>query len=246
MHEGDLHSRASLADAARGCARTAPRRSSDENMLERAGRWNHAEAPLYCKEHAVALPMKDVPQRHRYSYADYLRLEEFANVKHEFIDGEIIAMAGGTIVHGRLAADFIIALSSQLKPKGCRFHTSDVRVRVQASAAGFYPDVTVVCGDSETDPVDANGIVNPTLVVEITSDSTEEFDRGEKLEHYQRIPSLRAIVLVSHREKRLDVWERESAGEWMQRTASAGEVLELASPACKLDVDEIYAEGLEE
>jgi len=184
--------------------------------------------------------------RHRYSYADYLALEEASNVKHEFFAGEIYGLAGGTPDHAALAANLGAALVARVGDRPCRVFSSDLRVRVLATGLATYPDVTVVCGPLERDPDSRTTVVNPTLVAEVSSASTEDYDRGEKLEHYKRIPSLRECVLVSHREPRVEVWRRSAAGRWERDAAVSGEVIRLKSLDCEIAVDDIYRGGLED
>src|SRR5690242_19737220 len=108
-------------------------------------------------------------------------------------------MAGGTPEHAALAMAVGAQLNNQLKGSKCRVFSSDLRIRVQSSVLATYPDVTVVCGPTERDPENAVTVTNPKLVVEVTSSSTEDYDRGAKLQQFQTIPSLVAIVIVSHR-----------------------------------------------
>lgn len=109
-----------------------------------------------------ATPSMVSPATHpRYDIADYVRLEAYSNVRHEFIEGQIYAVAGGTPEHGLYAANIISLLSAALAGRRCRVQTSDVRIRVQATGLATYPDVSVVCGIAERDPDDTNAIVNP-------------------------------------------------------------------------------------
>jgi Uma2 family endonuclease len=105
-----------------------------------------------------------------------------------------------------------------------------------------YPDVTVVCGATERDPESRTTVVNPQVVVEVTSDGTEGYDRGEKLTHYKLVPSLRAILIVSHREHRIDTWRRpDDSDTWTHASHGPGARVNLDAPAVELSVDEIYA-----
>jgi Uma2 family endonuclease len=178
----------------------------------------------------------------RYSVAEYVRLEERANVKHEYLDGTVWAMAGGTPEHAAIASAIIVALSNQLRGRRCRVYTSDARVRVVATGLDTYPDVTVVCGHAEFDVEDKNALTNPVVLFEITSSGTEAFDRGEKLEHYKRIASLREVVIVSHHERRIDIHRRTEADGWAC-TEARGNV-QLASIGVVIDVDEVYRDPL--
>jgi Uma2 family endonuclease len=177
---------------------------------------------------------------HRHPFVDYLALEEASNTRHEFLNGEIYAMAGGTPQHAALAVSVSASLLGQLRDGACRVFSSDLRVRVLATGLATYPDVSVVCGQLERDPESPTTVVNPLLVVEILSDGTEAYDRGEKLDHYRRVASLQAVVLVSHREQRIDVWDRVAGGPWRLRSFGAGETAELEAPPIRLAVDEIY------
>jgi Uma2 family endonuclease len=121
---------------------------------------------------------------HRYSFADYLAFEEASTTKHEFLDGEIYGMAGGTPEHAALSVAVSSALLAQLRGGPCRVYSSDLRVRVHATGLATYPDVTVVCGEVQRDPESVTTVVNPRIVVEVLSDATEAYDRGQKLDHY--------------------------------------------------------------
>ena len=182
---------------------------------------------------------------HRYRFTDYLLLEEASNTKHEFLNGEIYAMAGGTPEHSAIAVAVTVALANQLGGGPCRVFNSDLRVRVLATGLATYPDVTVVCGPLERDPESPANVVNPQLVVEVSSESTEAYDRGQKLDHYRRIPSLRAVVLISHRKTEIELWERAADGHWHSRSFGPGQAATLEAPPVRLDVDSIYAAARE-
>jgi Uma2 family endonuclease len=186
----------------------------------------------------------NVPARRRYTYHEYLSLERAANVRHEFFAGEIYAMAGGTREHAALAANVTTALGIQLRSKRCQVHSSDLRVRVLATGLATYPDATVVCGHAELDPEDRMTVVNPILLVEVTSESTEDYDRGEKFDHYKRIVSLREMAFVSHRERSTEVFARQPDGSWLRTEARAGQRASLLSIDSELIVDEVYRDAL--
>jgi len=178
--------------------------------------------------------------RHHYTFAEYLELEEIARVRHEYLDGEIYAMAGGTPEHAAMGAAITAALGRQLDPSRCRVYSSDLRVRVLASGLATYPDVTVICGPSQRDPESPTHVTNPSVIVEITSPGTAEYDRGEKIDQYKSIPSLLAIAIVDHAVERIELWTRN--GEtWQLEMHGAGETVPLAAVGVQLAVDEIYA-----
>lgn len=184
--------------------------------------------------------MTSAVSHHRYTYQDYVWLEQESSTRHEFLGGDIFAMAGGTPEHAAMAAEVIGQLRDALRGGPCRVFTSDLGVRVLATGLATYSDASVVCGPTERDPEKKTTITNPRILVEVTSDSTEDYDRGEKLEHYKQIPTLQAIVVVSHREALVDVWSRGGqAADWRRSEARAGQKVRIDALACDLDVDSI-------
>ena len=183
---------------------------------------------------------------HRYTYQDYVALEEESSTRHEFLAGEIVAMAGGTPEHAAMAAEVIGQLREQIRRGNCRVFTSDLGVRVKATGLATYPDASVVCGPTERDPDKKTNVTNPRVIVEVTSDSTEDYDYGEKLVHYKQVPSLEAIVIVSHRAAKVDVWSRPTDSPlWSRISAAAGESAAVPALSCWLDVDAIWRAGAE-
>lgn len=179
-------------------------------------------------------------KRLHYEYSDYLRSLEMSELKLEFCDGVIYAMAGGTRAHAELSARVIAVLHRAL-PSGCRLATSDLKVRVDASDLSTFPDVSVVCGEPMVASIDANAITNPSLLVEVTSKSTEDYDRGDKLSHYKQIPALKVVLFVSHRTRRVTIVERAMTG-WVERECRAGEQVSLQTPSVTFAVDDVYAD----
>lgn len=178
-------------------------------------------------------------RRLNYSYDEYLRTLELSPTKLEYWAGEILAMAGGTPEHGVLATQIIILVGSKL-PRGCRAMSSDVKIRIPESDVSVFPDGSVTCGRLERARDDKEAVLNPGLVVEVTSLSTEAYDRGAKLDQYKRIKSLRAVWIVAHAIKRVTVIER--AGKtWRTSERGAGERLTLDSPPLTIDVDAVYS-----
>lgn len=177
-------------------------------------------------------------KRLHYSYDEYLRLLEESAFKLEYCDGVIYAMAGGSVAHAALAASAIRLLGQALRGS-CSVFTSDLKIRIEASDLSTFPDVSVLCGPQQTSPIDANALTNPTLLVEVTSRSTEDYDRGDKLSHYKQLASLRAVLFVSHRSRAITVVQRTAAG-WEERNVRAGEQVELQVPAVTFAVDELY------
>jgi Uma2 family endonuclease len=183
-------------------------------------------------------------RRVHYTYAEYLALEDESAIRHEYLDGEIYAMAGGSPDHAAPAASLISVIRSQL-PLGSRMFTSDLRVRIPETGLSTYPDAAVVCGRTQRASDGALAVVNPLLLVEVTSPSTEEYDRNEKPRHYKNLPSCREVLLVSHREPLLTLHRREESG-WISPTASRGGALALESVAVSVQVDDVYRDDLED
>lgn len=183
-------------------------------------------------------------RHHSYAYQDYVTLERDSSVKHEFSRGEIYAMAGGTPEHASLAGAIIRLVGNQL-PAGCRVYTSDLRVRVVAADLGTYPDATVICGSTVRASDDPDAVTNPLLLVEVTSKSSEDYDRGEKLAQYKLLPTVREILIVSHRERWFSLHRRGADGNWSAEEVRAGQTAELACIHGRLEVDAVYAAGLE-
>jgi Uma2 family endonuclease len=177
-------------------------------------------------------------RRLHYEYADYLRSLELSQLKLEYCDGAIYAMAGGTPAHAELSAA-IIGVLHRLLPKDCRPSTSDLKVRVEASDLSTFPDAAVVCGERLVSSLDSNAIINPTVLVEVTSKSTEDYDRGDKLSHYKQLPSLRAVLFISHRTRCITLVERTGTA-WRERDFRGGELVTLDSPSLTFSVDEVY------
>ena len=179
----------------------------------------------------------------RMSLAEYLDLERTSDTKHEYVNGEVFAMAGGSPEHARLQARTIYLLTAALAGRPCEPFSSDLRVRVEATGRSTYPDVTVVCGHIARATDDEDAVTNPTMIVEVLSDSTAPDDRGDKWAHYQRIPSLRHYVLVSQKERRIEIYTREQHG-WHYEDVRDG-VVELPALQASFRVEELYARALD-
>lgn len=179
--------------------------------------------------------------RRHYTLEDYLGVEEMSAVRHEFVDGQILAIAGGTPEHAALGAAVVVLLGTKLRGKPSRPYSADLRIRVLATGLATYADAAVICGDPARDPASPTHVTNPTVVLVVLSASAEEYDRGEKREHYQRIESLRDYVLVAQDRRRVEVFGRaDGGGEWSHRVYEAGSEIELPSLGISLSTDELY------
>lgn len=195
-------------------------------------------------------------KRLHYTYDQYLEVLSRSDFKLEYCDGVIYAMAGGTIAHGALAAAAIRVLGQALLGE-CTVYSSDVRVRIDATGLTTFPDASVVCGEVEASPADRHAIVNPTIIVEVTSRSTEDYDRGDKLSNYKQLPSLRAVLFISHRTPSVTIVSRDIVSRdgkvWTERIVRSGEHVALTAlppltappplpaPPLRFAVDDLYA-----
>lgn len=179
------------------------------------------------------------------THAEYCALEREAAVKHEFISGEVFAMTGGTLEHSRLAMRLGYLLTAALDGGRCRVLSADARVRIEAVDIDTYPDLSVVCGPPETAPADDHALLNPTLVVEVLSKSTEAYDRGLKASYYRQIPSLRAYLLVAQDRQQLELLVRQSDDRWLLVEVGSGQRLAIEPLDIELEVDAIYRDAFE-
>lgn len=176
----------------------------------------------------------------RYTYAEYLALERRTDQRYELSDGEVFLMAGSTPRHAKVISNSNVAFGAALGDRPCQAFSSDLKVRIPQTGAATHPDLCVICGGIERHPEDRNAATNPTLIVEVLSESTEVWDRTRKFFHYQRLPSLRHYLLVSHDDVRVEHYERAEAGAWTYRVFGPGDVVPLSLLGVSLPVDALY------
>ncbi|MBI5387714.1 MAG: Uma2 family endonuclease [Verrucomicrobia bacterium] len=178
----------------------------------------------------------------RLTEAEYLAIERAAEFKSEFFDGEMFAMAGGTPMHSLIATNAGREFGNRLKGRPCVPFNGDLRIKVEATGLYTYPDLSVICGPLRYVTEEHDTIVNPTVLVEVLSDSTESYDRGKKFENYRRIPTLKEYLLVSQKEPRLEQFIRQDTGEWLLREAAGLEAkIELPSLQITIELSEVFA-----
>jgi Uma2 family endonuclease len=181
------------------------------------------------------------PRLHNYTYAEYVAIEIDSTTKHEFLDGEIYAMGGGSGEHAALALRVGRAIENAIEDLPCRAYSSDLRIYVEEARFAAFPDVSVICGPLQQHvPSPETTALNPIVVVEVTSPSSEAYDIGKKLDCYRKIPTLREYVIVSHRERRMTVHVRDENGAWTTQVAIRGGSVKLPSLGIELSVDDIY------
>ena len=174
--------------------------------------------------------------------AEYLAIERSSPIKHELFQGQILAMAGASLEHNVIVANIVATLHAALRDKPCVALPSDMKVLVRASGHYYYPDASVVCGTAEFADDERDAIVNPTVVVEVLSDSTERRDRGNKFHDYRSIPSCTDYLMCSSAEPFVEHYTREADG-WRLREYGASEVVPLSGVEITLSVAEVYAKA---
>ena len=184
--------------------------------------------------------MSAVPKM-KLTEAEYLAKERKAEFKSEFYRGEMFAMSRASREHILIAGNVTGELRNQFKGRCCEVYSNDMRVRVSATGLYTYPDVVIVCGEPEFLDAEVDTLLNPTVLIEVLSPSTESYDRGAKAEQYRRIPSLREHVLITQDRPHVDVLIRQEDGSWLLReTNELDQVVTLPSVSVSLPMCEIY------
>lgn len=178
------------------------------------------------------------------SYAEYLELEAHSAERHEWLNGRVFTMAGGTEEHAFLGAAALRELGIALRGKPCRPLSGDMRIRSLVTGESHYADGAVVCGPRVPHPEDIHTCANPTVLVEVLSPSSAAYDRGEKFEDYQTLETLRDYLLISTGRNHVDHYARQPDGSWLRRSYGPGGVVVLTGCEGTLGVDAIY-EGVE-
>lgn len=177
----------------------------------------------------------------RLSAAEYLARERTAETKSEYYAGELFAMTGASRRHNLIVTNLMHVLTNQLWGRDCEVYAADMRVRVPETDAYVYPDVVAVCGEPRLEDAELDTLVNPTLVIEVLSPSTADFDRGGKLGHYRTIDSLAEVLILAQDRAHVEHWARQSEGHWLfKETGTTDAVLRLASIGCELKLADVY------
>lgn len=174
---------------------------------------------------------------------EYLAFERASAEKHEYRDGEIVAMAGASYAHNLLVMNTGASLHTQLRGRPCRVLPSDLRVYIPASHLFTYPDLTVVCGQPHFSDDRQDTLLNPQVIIEVLSPSTEGYDRGAKFRHYRTIESLREYVLIEQDSYRVEHFARQANDLWLLSDAIGTEAtLRLSTLDCTIPLAEVYEE----
>lgn len=177
----------------------------------------------------------------RLSAQEYLAAERKSPYKSEFWAGAVYAMAGASERHNVITANLVAALHGQLRGRTCRVYPSDMRVKIPATGLYTYPDVSVVCGRPQFEDSEQDTLLNPTLIVEVLSKSSENYDRGKKFQNYRTLPSLTEYILVAQETRHIEHYVRQANDQWLlTETQDQQAVLTLAAIDCTLAVSDVY------
>ncbi len=185
--------------------------------------------------------MSSQPQASFVTRQDYLVSERAAEAKSEYYQGEVFSMGGASRRHNLIVANALVAIHDQLRQRKCEAYASDMRVKVEATGWYTYPDIVVVCDQPKFEDNAFDTLLNPSLLIEVLSPTTEAYDRGRKFEHYRKLPSLEQYVLISQDRCQLERFTRQTDGQWSLSEASdPNAMIELDAIDCRLKLSEVY------
>ena len=180
-----------------------------------------------------------------YTSSEYLQQERHNSARHEYIQGQIYAMAGASREHNQLVFNLAGLLHAQLRNRPCSAFVADMRVRTRAHEAYFYPDLSVVCGEMQFEDEHSDTLTNPSLIIEVLSPTTEGYDRGAKFAHYRRLESLREYILVAQDRVSIERYIRNVQGQWLLSEATElDQTLQLEAIGCELSLQAVYEKVL--
>ena len=172
---------------------------------------------------------------------EYLEIERKAEYKSEYYQGEMFAMAGASLRHARIISNLMRELGLQLMDRPCLVASNDLRLRVAPTGLYTYPDVMVICGELQTADDQQDTVLNPTVIIEVLSDSTRDYDRGRKFQHYRTLPSLQEYLTVAQDAAHIEHWKRQQENlGLLAEFSDLGQSIELASIGCVLSLARVY------
>jgi Uma2 family endonuclease len=177
----------------------------------------------------------------RYTAEEYLAIDRQSDFKNEYFNGEIFAMTGASRKHNLITINVATSLNTQLKGRRCEVYANDMRVKVRSSGLYTYPDIVVVCGSPEFEDREIDTLINPALIIEVLSKSTEGYDRGDKFGHYRKVESLSEYLLIAQDKHHLEHYTRQSDNRWLlSETDDLQAHIQLPSINCELGLADIY------
>jgi len=185
--------------------------------------------------------MSSAATKKRFTPQEYLALERKSETRSEYYNGEIFAMSGASREHNLISVNLLRDIGNQLEDRPCEAYTSDMRVSIEATGLYTYPDVSVVCGEPRFQDLEVDTLLNPTVIVEVLSPTTEAYNRGVKFRHYRRIGSLREFVLISQDRMMVERFTRQGNDWVLSDMTDPDQVLKLESIGCQIPLGRIYA-----
>ncbi|MCC6617143.1 MAG: Uma2 family endonuclease [Anaerolineae bacterium] len=183
-----------------------------------------------------------VEVKRKWTVDEYLAFERESEIRHEYFDGEVSARSGAEPAHNDIFSNTHNSLMNQVKGRPCKVNGPDMRVKTR-SGLYTYPDISVVCGERQFNDDKPPSLLNPIVIVEVLSPSTESYDRGDKFHHYRSIPSFREYVLISSTRQQIEHWARQPDDSWRIAVVDAANgAIELASVGCKLTLADVYVD----
>ncbi len=184
--------------------------------------------------------MSAAPRQNR-TPEEYLAFERDSEQRHEFLNGEVLLMAGASANHNLIVTNMLASLHSQLRQRPCVVYPGDMRVKVNRTGLYTYPDVSVVCGSPQFEDEQRDTLLNPLLLVEVLSPSTESYDRGKKFQHYRTLASVQEYLLVAQDSPRIECYLRQENNQWLLDDVTGLEaIVELVSIQCRLPLTDVY------
>ncbi len=182
-------------------------------------------------------------QKNIYTVEEYLELEEKSESKNQFYKGEIFGMSGGSFNHNIISGNFFVELKTAFRGKKCNVFNSDMKVQVKANGLFTYPDLSAVCGEIEFTSQKKNAITNPTLIVEVLSKSTSDYDRGSKFTLYREVPELENYILIDQFSAHIEYFYKNENGFWvLEEFRKLSDTLKIHSLNLEIPLSEIYEE----
>lgn len=181
------------------------------------------------------------PQR-TWTPAEYLAFERAQNdAKHEYLNGEVILMAGASLEHNRIVSNLVATLHAQMRGRPCDVFSGDMRVHIAATGLYTYPDIAALCGEPQLEDSESDILLNPGVIMEVLSPSTEAYDRGAKFDHYRSIESLQTYVLIAQERAQIELFQRQEQENWLLSVVKGLEAsLSLTAIGCELALADVY------
>jgi Uma2 family endonuclease len=185
--------------------------------------------------------MSAQPQTVYITPQEYLTIEHEAEYKSEYFDGEIFAMSGASPMHNQITINVSAEIHTQFKKRPCRVYSNDMRVKVSPTGLYTYPDIVALCDKPRFDDEQKDTLLNPTVIIEVLSDSTANYDRGTKFKHYRTLESLKEYILIAQDECHIEHYIRQINNQWvLSETSNLSETIDLPSIDCHLTLTDVY------